>query len=133
MSINYSEKKVITKDMLDLTHENFDCEIYYQEFENFDWEQYVQNYIDLRQADINNMEKAWEHWITYGLFENRTYKKIINDDYYNFDWEQYLKNYPDLINNGINTKDTAWNHWTKYGLYEGRTHGNLLVEKLKNK
>lgn len=55
MSNNNLENKKITKEILDITHANFDCDIYYQEFENFDWDQYIQNYIDLRDAGINTL------------------------------------------------------------------------------
>ena len=130
---NISNNIKITKEILDITNENFDCDIYYIEYQNFDWEQYVNNYIDLRDSDINTMEKAWNHWITFGVDEKRTYKKIHNEDYDSFDWIQYLKNYPELFENGIKTKDDAWFHWFHNGLYEGRTYSNLLVEKLKNK
>ena len=122
----------LTNDIFDVTHENFNCDIYYQEFNKFDWAQYVDNYIDLREANINTLEKAWEHWISYGINENRTFNKLLNNDYNSFDWEQYIKNYPDLKNAGIDTKDKAWFHWFHSGIYEGKTFNNLLVETLNH-
>ncbi len=126
-------KKQITKEMFDFTNADFDCDLYYEEFNKFNWEQYVENYLDLRQAGINNQEKAWEHWITNGLFEKRTCEKIFNQEYDYFDWEQYLENYPELKNEGIDNKEKAWIHWFNHGLYEDRTFKNINIEKLKNK
>ena len=37
----------------------------------FDWEYYLSKYEDLRHADITSLEKAYQHWITYGCHENR--------------------------------------------------------------
>src|SRR4051794_34375740 len=43
--------------------------------EIFNWEAYINNYEDLREAGINTEEKAWNHWITYGKGEGRTFNK----------------------------------------------------------
>lgn len=48
-------------------------------FLNFDWEFYIENNKDLIIHKINNKEKAWKHWSTYGKYENRRFKLIEND------------------------------------------------------
>jgi hypothetical protein len=44
---------------------------------NFDWEQYIENYEDLRKAGINTQQKALQHYNRYGKRENRTFYKEI--------------------------------------------------------
>ena len=44
---------------------------------DFEWETYINNYIDLKKAGINNKDKALQHWINYGKNEGRTDKNII--------------------------------------------------------
>ncbi len=92
--------------------------------ESFNWEQYVNNYEDLKKAGINNIDNAWNHWINHGQYEGRHCQTntIVIDD---FDWEQYINNYSDLQNAGINTKLLALDHWTKYGMNENRTDKKL--------
>lgn len=41
-------------------------------YEKFNWKYYVNRYQDLKQANINNKEKAWEHWIKFGEKELRS-------------------------------------------------------------
>ncbi len=58
---------------------------------DFNWEQYVENYKDLREAGITTKEKAIEHWIYNGRKEGRKYhiydmmyfKKIYTNDIFN--------------------------------------------------
>jgi hypothetical protein len=49
-------------------------------FLNFDWEFYIENNKDLIIHKVNNKEKAWKHWITYGKYENRRFKIMDNND-----------------------------------------------------
>ena len=44
---------------------------------NFDWEQYIENYADLKAAGINTQQKALQHYNRYGKRENRI-DKIVN-------------------------------------------------------
>lgn len=48
-------------------------------YSDFDWKQYINNYSDLKKANINTREKALEHWINYGKMEGRIYKNIIDN------------------------------------------------------
>ncbi len=94
--------------------------------ENFGWEKYIETYKDLQKAGINTKEKAYDHWIKYGQFENRKYFKSNDkkfddfDDFDDFNWEKYIETYEDLQTAKINTKMLAWNHWVDYGKKEGR-------------
>ena len=40
--------------------------------DNFDWKAYVSKYSDLQDAKIDNLDKAWSHYINNGKRENRT-------------------------------------------------------------
>ena len=92
---------------------------------NIDWEQYIDNYDDLKESGINTKEKAIEHWIKYGKNEGRDIKLINYEQFEKFDWEQYIDNYDDLKESGIDTKEKAIYHWTKHGKNEGRTFENI--------
>jgi hypothetical protein len=39
--------------------------------DNFDWKAYVSKYSDLQKASIDNLDKAWRHYINHGKKENR--------------------------------------------------------------
>jgi len=41
----------------------------------FDWKQYIANYKDLRDAGINNLDSALDHYRRFGSREGRTYEK----------------------------------------------------------
>lgn len=49
--------------------------------DNFDWKQYVLNYRELQLSNINNEEKALNHWINNAVNEDRTYLPILNHHY----------------------------------------------------
>ena len=40
---------------------------------DFDWKNYVDNYQDLQEAEINNRDKAIQHWCEFGKREGRNY------------------------------------------------------------
>jgi hypothetical protein len=84
-------------------------------YDIFDWNKYLNNYPDLI---CKTQKEAWEHWITHGMNENRTFFVINTDDEENFDWEKYISTYSDLSQ--ITSKQDAWNHWTQNGKKEGR-------------
>lgn len=43
------------------------------DYKNFNWKKYIDNYVDLYNAGINDEKKAWTHWYSYGKGENRKY------------------------------------------------------------
>ena len=97
---------------------------------NIDWEDYIDNYDDLKESGINTKEKAIEHWIKYGKNEGRYVKLINYEQFDSFDWEQYIDNYDDLKESGIDTKEKAIEHWTKHGKNEGRTFEKIDIRSL---
>ena len=84
--------------------------------EYFDYEEYLKKYPDLVKSDIDNSEKALNHFVNHGIDEGRTCNLL------NFDWKQYLLNYPDLVNSGIDTQKKALIHWNNHGIHEGRSY-----------
>lgn len=111
---------------------------------NFDWKAYVNNYLDLKEAGIDNEEKALNHWENYGKFENRTWIPKLNiikhidnsifkdltieEDKINFNWKNYIDRYSDLLDAGITDQESAWNHWNKYGKREGRNYSDKKIK-----
>ena len=47
---------------------------------DFDWRRFMsRNYPDLQRAGINAREKAEKHWMEFGYFEKRNYRKRVNE------------------------------------------------------
>ena len=80
----------------------------------FNWEFYVNKYDDLK--NIKNKEDALQHWINWGIKEERIYRDIP----IYFNWKFYISTNVDLIVNEINTEDKAWKHYLYHGQYENR-------------
>jgi hypothetical protein len=81
----------------------------------FDWKYYIESNEDLKNKILNEKD-AWDHFIEYGIYENKmckNYDKIFNPYF-------YINYHKDLINSNINNKDLAFKHWYNYGLYEMR-------------
>lgn len=90
----------------------------------FNWEYYVNKYPDLANYQIDNKEKAINHWIKYGKKE----KRICSDIPIFFGWKFYLLNNNDLVDSGIDNEYDAWRHYVYHGFLEGRYHSieNLI-------
>ena len=41
-------------------------------YENFNWDYYINRYPDLSKSGIETKDKAWEHWINFGVKELRS-------------------------------------------------------------
>ena len=109
---------------------------------DFDWKYYIQTYSDLRDSGIFTREKAYEHWMNYGMKEGRLPKSPIiepevtepvqsecvnknESEFSEFDWIYYLSYNTDLVRNyGITSKEGAYNHWNTVGKTEGRVASN---------
>jgi hypothetical protein len=89
---------------------------------NFDWKFYINYHTDLKKCNLDNEEKAFSHWLNYGIYEDRLIRKNLD-----FDWEFYINYYPDLLNNNINNENLAHQHWSKYGSIENRISNNTLL------
>ena len=61
----------------------------------FQWKNYISNYLDFQQNNINNMDKAWQHFINFGYNDERFYAfetQEIRNDYFSYKNEyKYLK------------------------------------------
>ena len=106
--------------------------------DNFDWTAYVSRYPDLKKAGINNLDKAWSHYVNAGKKEKRiatmistvpgktTSSDMLSKD--NFDWTAYVSRYPDLKKAGINNLDKAWSHYVNAGKKEKRI-ATMIIPK----
>jgi hypothetical protein len=74
--------------------------------DNFPYEDYLNDYQDLKHL---NKEKAYKHWLEFGIKEGRKLK--------NYDYEEYLEYNLDLRH--LN-KEEAYKHWLEIGIKEGR-------------
>ncbi len=91
---------------------------------NFDWKFYINYYTDLKDYNLDNEEKILNHWLHYGIYEDRLIRKNLK-----FDWKFYINYYDDLATNKLTTKELAYNHWKKYGIHEKRVcNDTLLIE-----
>jgi len=45
---------------------------------DFDWEYYLLKNPDVKQAGRTSLDKAYRHWTTYGCYENRWVKSLVN-------------------------------------------------------
>jgi hypothetical protein len=69
----------------------------------FDWKYYINKYTDLKKNKIDTKHKAYLHWITHGMKENRTCNKIFEK----INWKKYISD-----NNIKNiNKDYILNHY----------------------
>ena len=57
---------------------------FYEKYPKFDWKFYINIYPDLRKAGINNEKKAINHYLNYGINENRRTYEIINKEIINY-------------------------------------------------
>lgn len=87
--------------------------------EFFDWIFYINYNEDLKLDSFTNEEKAWNHFINFGLHEERLYKKSSS-----FDWKFYVNNYKDL--NGLTNENDALLHYFNHGIKEGRIFNNTM-------
>jgi hypothetical protein len=88
----------------------------------FDWKYYIDNYPDLKRANINTEAFAIQHWNNYGQHEGRECNRL------SFDWEYYINRYSDLKKAGINTEAAAIQHWNNHGQNEGRYCNRLSFD-----
>lgn len=92
----------------------------------FDWIFYVNNYDDIKNNNINTYQKTLNHFISYGINENRYCNKFIKD----FDWEFYISKYDDIKN--FKNKNDALEHFMKYGINENRIINKIYDDKYQN-
>ena len=79
----------------------------------FDPIKYIENNADIRAAFGDDQQKAFEHFITYGLNEGRSGNGSFNV-------YAYANRYKDLFNAFGVDKAAYFNHYAQYGKNEGR-------------
>ena len=58
--------------------------------DNFDWQQYLNNYDDLKQSGIRTYKGALHHYLKNGQKEGRTFLPLhIVNNLQNFNWLQF--------------------------------------------
>jgi len=82
--------------------------------EKFDWEMYLCTYPDLKEIGVDTIEKAKQHWLTYGKKQGRVIatKEQVQRLKKTFDWKTYVDYYPYT---GIDTKEKSIGHWIAWG------------------
>lgn len=86
---------------------------------NFEWRHYLFLNPGLVDAGIDNQIAAINHYINYGIDENRVALYQTPTD---FRWAKYVDKNPMLRKNGIGGVDSASAHWTKFGQVENRLY-----------
>ena len=64
---------------------NFNKEKKNNNIEDFDWNYYIYNNSDLIKNGINNKNNAINHWLNYGINEDRKYRFFNNSENYDLD------------------------------------------------
>ena len=82
---------------------------------DFNWKTYINLNNDINH--ITNKQDAKNHYCSYGVNENRSYKYNIPHD---FNWKAYIKMNPDI--NHIINKQSAITHYCNYGVNESRNY-----------
>lgn len=79
------------------------------------------NYYRSVNSDLQqfNDEQALEHFLTFGLNENRQFSRIVN-------LEIYRANNPDLAAAGLTTNRQLFDHLQEFGVKEGRKFSDVL-------
>jgi len=72
---------------------NFNKEKKNNNIEDFDWNYYIINNSDLIKNGINNKINAINHWVNYGINEDRKYRFFNNSE--NYDLDDELENESD--------------------------------------
>ena len=91
---------------------------------DFDWKIYLEINNDLTKC---SEEDAKYHYLNFGKFENRKYKK--NNLPIDFDWNLYLKLNQDI--DQTSNEEQAKNHYLNYGIYENRQYKEFCFYNIK--
>jgi hypothetical protein len=99
---------------------------------NLDYIFYINYYDDLKY--INTEYNAKNHWINYGIKENRfpnliKLKDNMKDILHDFDWEFYINYYDDLKLYRVDNEIKAIKHWIKNGNLENRICNKNIILK----
>jgi hypothetical protein len=91
---------------------------------------------DLAKAGLNTPAQLYNHFIRFGIRENRRFNLILPNRTTTpttvFKWELYRNSNPDLIKAGLKTKEDFERHFINHGIREGRKIGIMNVQNPKN-
>jgi hypothetical protein len=91
---------------------------------------------DLAKAGLNTPAQLYNHFIRFGIRENRRFNLILPNRTISptsiFNWELYRNSNPDLVRAGLKTKEAFENHFINHGIKEGRKIGSVNVPIPKN-
>ena len=92
---------------------------------NFDANRYAADYADLKAAFGNDAARLWNHYLAYGIKENRAAyttdgARGVALTAVNFDAARYAADYADLKAAFGNDAVKLWNHYNNYGRKERR-------------
>lgn len=88
----------------------------------FDPEFYMSRYSDIRRAYQGQPQKAFQHFVTYGIKEGRVGNAVFNCSY-------YKRNYPDLQKAFGEEREKYFRHYLLYGQKEKRRADYLIPTK----
>ena len=86
--------------------------------ETFDYVAYADRYEDVREVFGYDREALYDHYITFGIYENRIAE--FAEGFSNFNYIAYANRYRDLRETFGYDKTALYNHYTNYGVNEGR-------------
>ena len=98
--------------------------------DNFDSKRYADQYADVKAEHGYDHDKLWNHYVKYGVKENRIAYATNGDvgmpdpnaalTKDNFDAARYAEDYADLKSAFGEDRDKLWNHYQNFGVKEGR-------------
>jgi len=73
-------------------------------YTSFDWRNYLKNYPDLKEAGIDNCEKAWGHYQKFGKHEGRLCEILVDVSKYKvlYKINSYIIDFSDIIEYKLN-------------------------------
>ena len=86
--------------------------------ETFDYVAYADRYEDVREAYGYDRAALYNHYITYGIYENRIAE--FSQSYSNFNYIAYADRYKDVREVYGYNKAALYTHYTTFGVNEGR-------------
>ena len=88
--------------------------------QNFDYIRYATDYADLKAAFGYNADALYNHYITYGIKEQRLAYATPASQNKDFDYVRYANDYADLKAAFGYNENALYNHYLTYGIKEGR-------------
>ncbi len=91
---------------------------------------------DLFKAGLKTPEQLYNHFINFGIRENRRFNLILPNKTLSaitvFNWEQYRNYNPDLVRAGLKTREQFERHFIINGIREGRKTSSVSIPNPTN-